>query len=241
MTRPLIAVSAAIENVSTAFGDQDCTKLTVAYTDAVYAAGGQPVVMPVVTDPPADLLERFDGLVLTGGGDLDPTLYGEEPDPSCYGVRPERDAFEVALYREALDRGLPILAICRGMQLVNVLRGGSLIQNIEADVEHWQTCPAELPSHKIEVVVDSRLAEVFSQSTIGVNSYHHQGVSELGDGLRVAATCGSVIEAVQADDTRLVGVQWHPEQMAATDSEQLAIFQALVVEASTLVSSTKGN
>ncbi len=232
MSRPLIAVSAAIEELPTAFGNQDCTKLTTAYTDAVYAAGGQPVLMPVVVDPPAGLLDRFDGLVLTGGGDLDPTLYGEEPDPTVYGVRPERDAFETALYREALEHDLPILAICRGMQLVNVLRGGSLIQEIEADVEHWQTAPAHEASHKVDVVADATLATTFGRSTVGVNSYHHQGLRELGSGLRVTATCGVVIEAVEADDARLVAVQWHPEQMAATDAQQASLFEALVTAAS---------
>ncbi len=145
MSRPLIAVSAPIEVMPTAFGEQDCTKLTTAYTDAVYAAGGQPVIMPVVADPPGDLLERFDALILTGGGDLDPRLYGEVPDLSVYGVRPERDAFEIALYLEAFERGLPILAICRGMQLVNVLRGGTLVQHIEDEIDHWQTIPAHVP------------------------------------------------------------------------------------------------
>lgn len=238
MSRPLIAVSAAIEDLPTAFGNQDCTKLTTAYTDAVYAAGGRPVLMPVVVDPPSGLLDGFDGLVLTGGGDLDPTLYGEDPDPTVYGVRPERDAFETALYREALDRDLPVLAICRGMQLVNVLRGGSLIQELEVDVEHWQKSPAAEASHKVDVLPDAELATTFGRSTVGVNSYHHQGLKELGSGLRVTATCGAVIEAVEAVDARLVAVQWHPEQMAASDPLQAALFEALVTAASSPTNTT---
>jgi len=232
MPRPLIAVSAAIEDLPTAFGNQDCTKLTTAYTNAVYAAGGQPVIMPVIVDPPDGLLDRFDGLVLTGGGDLDPTLYGEEPDPTIYGVRPERDAFETALYREAIDRGLPVLAICRGMQLVNVLRGGTLIQELDVDFDHWQSGPADEVHHKVDVLSEGRLAEIFTLPAVGVNSYHHQGLKDLGTGLRVTATCGAVIEAVEDDDARLVAVQWHPEQMAASDANQRALFEALVTEAS---------
>jgi putative glutamine amidotransferase len=232
MSRPLIAVSAPLEDLPTAFGNQDCTKLTAAYTHAVYAAGGQPVIMPVVIDPPADLLERFDGLILTGGGDLDPTLYGEEPDPTIYGVRPDRDAFEIALYEEAIARDLPVLAICRGMQLVNVLRGGSLIQEIEADIDHWQAAPSFEASHKIDLLAEARLADIFSRSTVAVNSYHHQGLKVIGEGLRVTATCGAIVEAVEADDARLVAVQWHPEQMAATDDQQAVLFQAFVAEAS---------
>lgn len=239
MGRPLIAVSAAIELLPTPFGEQDCTRLASAYTNAIYAAGGQPVIMPVVTDPPEDLLERFDGLMLSGGGDLDPRLYGEEPDATVYGVRTERDAFEIALYEDALRKGLPILAICRGMQLVNVLRGGSLIQQIEADIEHWQTAPAFEASHKIDVVPDARLTRVFEQATVGVNSYHHQGLKDLGSGLRVTATCGAVIEAVEADDAPLVGVQWHPEQMSSTDPQQHALFAAFVALASASRNSNK--
>lgn len=233
MRRPLIAVSAPIERLPTAFGfEQDCTMLTAAYTDAVYAAGGQPVVMPVVLAPPDNLLERFDGLVLTGGGDLDPSLYGEDPDPTVYGVRPDRDAFEIALYNEAVARDLPVLAICRGMQLINVLRGGSLIQQIVGDVSHWQSGPPAVASHKVEIVADARLADIFSQSTVGVNSYHHQGLKDLGKGLRVTARCGAIIEAVEAENARVVAVQWHPEQMAATDVQQAALFEAFVDEAS---------
>lgn len=232
MGRPLIAVSGAIEQMPTPFGDQDCTKLASAYTDAVYAAGGQPVVMPVVSDPPGDLLARFDGLLLTGGGDLDPRLYGEQPDPTVYGVRPDRDAFEIALYRDAMKRRLPILAVCRGMQLVNVLRGGTLIQQIEDEVDHWQTCPAKEASHKIDVLPEARLARIFGQTTVGVNSYHHQGLLKLGEGLRVTANCGSIIEAVEDDAAPLIAVQWHPEQMAATDAQQHALFETLVAAAS---------
>ncbi|RJQ87865.1 gamma-glutamyl-gamma-aminobutyrate hydrolase family protein [Amycolatopsis panacis] len=230
MARPLIAVSAPREEVPTAFGTIDCTKLTAHYTDAVYAAGGQPVVFPVTAPPPPDLVARMDGLMLTGGGDLNPALYGEAPEESVYGVRDDRDAFEVALYQEALALGLPILAICRGLQLVNVLRGGSLLQEIEGEQNHWQENPSTEPSHDIAVAAGSALAEVFGR-TARVNSYHHQSVKQLGNGLRVAATCGDVIEAVEATDADLVGVQWHPEHMAATDPRQLALFESFVKRA----------
>jgi putative glutamine amidotransferase len=231
VSRPLIAVTAAAEELSTAFGLQDCTKLTTVYTNAVYAAGGQPVILPVVADPPADLLARLDGLMLTGGGDLDPALYGEPPDPSVYGVRRDRDAFETALYNEAIERNLPIFAICRGMQLVNVLRGGNLIQQLETDQDHWQENPGHEPSHEIEAVDGSRLAEVLGQQVAPVNSYHHQGLREIGTGLRVTAFCSAVVEAVEAVDADLLAVQWHPEHMALHDSRQFALFEAFVARA----------
>jgi len=230
--RPLIAVSTPIEELETPFGARDCTKLAVAYTDAVYRAGGQPAILPVTATPPADLLAGFAGLVLTGGGDLDPQLYGEQPDPTVYGVRRDRDAFEKALYDDAVARGIPVLAICRGMQLVNVLRGGSLVQQVEDEVDHWQSAPSHEATHKVEVAADSRLGAVFAEPVVGVNSYHHQALKEVGTGLRVVATCGAVIEAVEAEDASVVAVQWHPEQMVATDPQQRALFTSFIDEAS---------
>lgn len=230
MARPLIAVSSGLEPLLTAFGEKDCTKVTAAYTDAIYNAGGQPVILPVVEDPPRELLTRMDGLFLTGGGDLDPATYGETPDPSVYGVRPDRDIFESALYREAMALGLPVLAVCRGMQLVNVLRGGTLLQHIEG---HWQENPATRPSHGITVPAGSVLSEAVGPTGVAeVNSYHHQGLKDLGTALAVTALCGDVIEAVEATDADVVGVAWHPEHLAPGDQRQRAIFESFVKRAS---------
>jgi putative glutamine amidotransferase len=229
MSRPLIAVSAAIEEIETAFGNKDCTKLTTAYTNAIYAAGGQPVIMPVVSEPPAGLLSRMDGLVLTGGGDIDPSLYGEAPDPTVYGIRKDRDLFESALYQEAIDLGLPILAICRGMQLINILRGGTLLQEIKSSTSHWQSAPADEPSHAVDVIPGTALFEAMKGSASAqVNSYHHQGLKDVGANLVVTAACGDVIEGVEATDADLVAVQWHPEQMAAVHPQQRALFEEFV-------------
>jgi putative glutamine amidotransferase len=229
MARPLIAVSAPREPLPTAFGTMDCTKLTAQYTDAIYEAGGQPVILPVAEEIPAQLMARMDGLLLTGGGDLDPALYGEEPDQSVYGVRKDRDAFETQLYREAMQIGLPILALCRGLQLVNVLRGGSLHQAIEG---HWQTEPASVAVQEIDVAPDSKLAEAVGiTEAVHVNSYHHQGIRALGLGLAVTAVCDGVIEAVEATDADIVAVQWHPEHLQAADRGQRALFEAFVKRA----------
>lgn len=226
MARPLIAVSAPIEELDTAFGVQDCTKLRTAYTDPVYTAGGRPVILPVLSRPPADLLEDIDGLLLTGGGDIAPALYGEQPHPGVYGVRPERDAFEAALLREALARRLPVLALCRGMQLVNVLRGGTLNQHVTG---HWQQAPASEVAHDITVAEGSLLADAVNGArTLAVNSYHHQAVRELGADLRVSAVCGDVIEAIEATDADLLAVQWHSEQLSTTHAEHRALFSSFV-------------
>jgi putative glutamine amidotransferase len=235
MSRPLIAISAGMEELPTAFGVRDCTKLNAEYTGAVYAAGGQPVILPVVEEPPTSLLARMDGLLLTGGGDLDPALYGQPPDPSVYGVHRDRDTFETALYREAVALSLPVLALCRGMQLINVLRGGTLVQQIPG---HWQENPATGASHEIDVTAGTALAETFGAAPVAwVNSYHHQGLGELGEGLRVTAVCGDVIEALEALDADVVAVQWHPEHMAATDQQQRALFEAFVKRAAAAVRS----
>jgi putative glutamine amidotransferase len=232
MRRPLIAVSAAREELPTAFGTVDCTKLTTAYTDAVYAAGGRPLILPVVPNPPRGLLDGIDALLLTGGGDLDPDLYGESPDPSVYGIRRDRDDFEAALYHQAKALDLPVLAICRGMQLVNVLRGGTLLQQLTSERDHWQSNPASEPSHEIDVLPDAALAEALGAVRAGVNSYHHQCLRDLGSDLRVTAMCDDVIEAVEATDMDLVAVQWHPEQMASSSREQRGLFETLVRRAS---------
>ncbi|WP_223838504.1 gamma-glutamyl-gamma-aminobutyrate hydrolase family protein [Saccharopolyspora pogona] len=232
MERPLIAVSAAIEVLGTAFGDRDCTKLGADYTNAVYAAGGQPVIMPVSQTPAPGMLSRMDGLLLTGGGDLDPSLYGEEPDEAVYGIRKDRDAFETALYQEAIALGMPILAICRGLQLVNVLRGGTLLQQIEDEQSHWQENPPTNMSHAITVASGSSLAAMFGDAgEVKVNSYHHQAVKDLGAGLQVTAVCGDVIEAVEAADADLVGVQWHPENLASTNDQHAGLFTQFVQRA----------
>jgi putative glutamine amidotransferase len=229
MTRPLIALTASIDLMAGPVGQVEYTKLATAYSDVIYAVGGRPVILPVVTDPPDDLLAAFDGLVLTGGGDLDPALYGEEPDPSVRGIRPDRDAFEIALYREAVACGLPILAICRGMQLVNILRGGTLTQHITSDQRHWQDRPPADPHHAIVVTPGSVLAEaVDGAAEVQVNSFHHQCIRELGDDLRITATCHGVIEGIEATDIDVVAVQWHPEQMAATHQIQRSLFGSFV-------------
>jgi putative glutamine amidotransferase len=230
MARPLIAVSTGTQQLATAFGEVPCTKLTRAYTDAVYAAGGQPVILPVTVEPPTELLSRMDGLLLTGGGDIDPALYGETPVPGVYGVEGDRDVFEAALYREAMALGLPILGLCRGMQLINVLRGGNLLQNIEG---HWQENPATRPSHEVSVTPGTALADVVGPAGVApVNSYHHQALRHIGTGLQVTAVCGDVVEAVEAVDADIVCVAWHPEHLAAVDPRQRALFESFVKRAS---------
>ena len=207
------------------------------YLHAVQQAGGVPVVLPPQLS--AASLERLarglDGLLLTGGGDVDPTLFGEAPHPAVYDVAPARDTLELSAVRFALERRLPILAICRGVQLLNVALGGTLFQDVASDpgteLRHGQQEPRDQPSHKVQVQAGSCLAETLGTDELEVNSMHHQAVKALGRGLAAVAWApDQIIEGVELTDTgRLVlGVQWHPEALVAHSEPARRLFAALV-------------
>lgn len=228
MSAPLIAVTAERSEQNSAFGPRDSTLQVLNYAEAVVSAGGRPALLPATEVIPSDLLEGFDGLLLTGGGDLSPEMYGQDPVDTVYGVSVYRDRFESALVAEAHQRGIPILAICRGLQLINVLRGGTLIQHLDG---HWQTRPSDQPDHEIAIDPSSRLAEVVRGTVMGVNSYHHQAADVLGEGLRVTARSGEVIEAFEDPDRDLIAVQWHPEHLFRSSADNHALFDDLVARA----------
>jgi putative glutamine amidotransferase len=206
------------------------------YVRAVEKAGGLPVVLvPGRPEDAADLLSRLDGLLMTGGADVDPGLYGEEPHETVTRVIPERDAFELGLCREALEKDRPLLAICRGHQVLNVATGGTLIQDIPSQVvgahdhdpekERWET------AHQVRILPRTRLREILERETIEVNSFHHQAVRDLGQGLIVSAssTVDGVVEGIEMPGRRLaVGVQWHPEAFWDRPQDFQPLFEALV-------------
>jgi len=210
------------------------------YVKSVERAGGLPLVLaPGVPGDAGDLLDRLDGLVLTGGSDVDPALYGQPPDPKLGPVIRARDDFELALAREAVIRDAPILAICRGHQVLNVARGGTLVQDIPSvvvgGVEHDARCERWERSHEVRVLQNTRLREILGRETVAVNSFHHQAVDRLGEGLVVSAYSAGdrVVEAIEMPDRRfVVGVQWHPESFWNRPDGFGALFQALVVAAS---------
>ena len=171
-----------------------------------------------------------DGVLLPGGGDLAAHWAGQEPHATQYDVDETQDAFDLALARVALEDGLPLLAICRGNQVVNVARGGDLVQDL---VESVGTDHRHL-LHRIEVVDDSPLRRVVPGPEMTISCYHHQGVGSLGKGLRATAYAeDGTVEAVTLDDHDgwYLGVQWHPEDTAATDPVQAGIFEAFVAAA----------
>jgi putative glutamine amidotransferase len=180
-----------------------------------------------------DLLDRVDGVCLSGGPDLEPSWYGANAHPELGPTEPEVDVFELSLARAARRRGLPVLAICRGLQVLNVSRGGTLVQHLPdevgAQIAHRQTAPASEPTHDVRIETGSRLAKLMGDETPRVNSFHHQAVDRLGRGLQaVAWSDDGVVEGIEAPgDFFTVGVQWHAECMTALP-EQAALFSALV-------------
>ncbi len=205
------------------------------YVDCVLDAGGIPYLLPNIHSKYADkLLESLDGLLLSGGVDVDPATYGEEPHPELGEVDGGRDAFEVALANGARRLGLPIFAICRGVQVINVAAGGSLIQDIPSDVEgHHQhaqkTVPPNALSHSIHVKDGTRLGTIVGESKVRVNSFHHQAVDKVGRGYVVSATAADgVVEAIEDPEHPFcIGVQWHPERMRDNDLTK-ALFKTFV-------------
>lgn len=204
------------------------------YSEAVATAGGMPV-MAASLDPelaPA-FLDGIDGVLFTGGVDVDPVHFGQEPHPDLGSVDTDRDAFELALYRGARDAGLPILGVCRGLQLMNIAQGGTLHQHLPASfhtVQHSQRAMTGEPVHTVRLQRDSALGKAFGAKQIRTNSYHHQGLDQVGEDLQaVAHTADGLVEAVEGTSGPfLLGVQWHPEMSFARHPEQLAPFRLLV-------------
>lgn len=228
MARPRIAITsctAADAPTSEVVGRE--------YVDAVVAAGGLPVVLPVLEPPlAAEALEGAHGLLVTGGGDIDPHRYGAEAHPEVYGVDPRRDAWELALV--AALGGRPVLGICRGAQLLNVAAGGTLVQHLPdvTELVHRDRERDREEVHEVEVEPASRLHAVLGGLRAGVNSLHHQAVDRLGDGLAIVARADDgTVEAVEAVDGRqLLGVQWHPELLADREPHR-SVFAWLVAAA----------
>ncbi len=201
-----------------------------AYVRAVATAGGRPVLLPPDEEAVDETLDRIDGLVSTGGVDVDPTLYGGEQHPTMAGVRPEQDQAELALLEGALERDIPVLAICRGSQLLNVLRGGDIVQDVadgNGSPELHGDGTGETSDHPVDVRAGSRLAQLIGSRAV-VTSEHHQGFGRIGADLAETAWAeDGLVEALEDPRKRFaLGVLWHPER-----GESSELFGALVDEA----------
>ncbi len=185
------------------------------YPKGISAVGGLPVQLTRDADP-VDMISRLDGLVMTGGADPDPSLYGEHPHPELGEIEPGRDEWELALIRAALDRRLPMLCVCRGAQLLNIALGGTLVQHLDESGTHamWTTLRTDL-CHIVQVSAGSRLASLYGE-TVATNSLHHQAVGRPGRGVVVTGTAeDGVIEGFEVDGhPEVLAVQWHPEMLA---------------------------
>jgi putative glutamine amidotransferase len=189
------------------------------YPASIAAAGGLPVELTRDADVEG-IIERLDGLVLSGGADVDPALYGQEPDENLQSLEQDRDEWEMALFQAARDRDMPILAICRGFQLVNVALGGTLVQHVELDEgsghPQWEV-DGHTATHQVNVAPNTIAGSLFPPQW-PVNSLHHQTLEHLGRGLTISATApDGVVEAFETSDGDLLAVQWHPELLAAPD------------------------
>ena len=211
------------------------------YSEAVEAAGGLPVHIPLIPslDFISQVLADLDGLLLPGSNsDIDPRRYGREPRPQLGAVHPEKDETDLLALAEAEDRAMPLLGICFGAQALNVSRGGTLIQDIVSQhpeaIKHEQGAPRDRLSHHVRLLPASRLGQLADGETAPVNSHHHQAIETLGrDLLATAWAPDGIIEAVEdpREDRFVVGVQWHPEIAWARDNLSLAIFDRFVDEA----------
>jgi putative glutamine amidotransferase len=231
--RPVIGITTYITKAR--FGlmggewELESALVPAAYVRAVEGAGGCPLLIPPAEEAGDETLDALDGLLFSGGSDLGPETYGQEPHPETKGVVPERDRAELALLEAALERDLPVLAVCRGSQVLNVARGGDLHQHLPELVGHHDhdRTPGEFGDHDVELVAKTRLQRLLGDRA-PVKSHHHQGFNRLGEGLVQAAYAeDGTIEAVEDPSHRFaVGVLWHPEE-----GEDLKLFEELVREA----------
>jgi putative glutamine amidotransferase len=208
-------------------GDTSRVRLTAAYVTALESAGLVPLIVPPLSsaDAAPAVLDSVAGLVLTGGDDVDPARYGEKRHEKVRSVNVARDATEAALIKEAQRRGTPVLAICRGIQILNVALGGTLVQDIASQsnggIDHDDAGARDSRSHEISIEPGSLIAKAIGAEHVTVNSFHHQAVKRVADGMRVTARApDGIIEGLEStsDDWWVMAVQWHPEEM--TDSAE---------------------
>jgi putative glutamine amidotransferase len=236
--RPIIGITPSSQIDTLPHGTFQRYVLSAPYVQAVEKAGGVALILPPQREAVHDLLRLIDGLLLSGGPDVDPARYGDRVvHPATYGIDPERDQFEIDLFDAALRSNMPVLGICRGIQVINVALGGTLIQDVstehpgasdighrqhERDLEEWQVGHA--------VSATSNVLPLFTNQALGVNSFHHQAIRELAPGLEaVAFSPDGLIEAVVMPDAPDVfAVQWHPELMFERDDAHLRPFAHLV-------------
>jgi putative glutamine amidotransferase len=231
VARPVIGITAYAEpSVRWGVWDVPAAVIPLAYVQQVEAAGGRALIVPPNEEAIDETLDALDGILFSGGSDIDPSEYGQDSHPETNGLRPDRDRGELTLLRAALERDMPVLAVCRGSQVLNVARGGDLVQHLPEVVGHEQHkhTPGVFADHEVDLKQGTRLGSLLGERA-PVKSHHHQGFGRVGEGLVEAAWAAEdgTLEAVEDPGKRFaVGVLWHPEE-----GEDAALFRALVDEA----------
>lgn len=226
---PIIAILPAIDDEKTA-------TLQSTYTSAIENSGGIPIIIPYTENEEAlnRYIEICDGVLFTGGCDIEPRIFGEEVRDTCGKIQVSRDTLELAFFKKAFTHKKPIMGICRGIQLINVALGGTLFQDIPTEcpskISHQQTEPKTLPSHSVKIISDTPLMELIGKEKMTANSFHHQAIKALGEGLRVMAYSNDgIIEAVYYNGEAYVrGYQWHPELLCTSDDDSKALFDNFI-------------
>lgn len=231
--KPLVGITPAYKN------DENKSYLKREYYDGIYMAGGLPVILPPTDNKENldDFLQRCDGLLLTGGADLDARHYGETNLPFNGEICPVRDSSELYLARKAIEQNKPVFGICRGIQVMNVAMGGTLFQDIHSQIKevdilkHSQNAPAGYPTHEVIIEKGSKVWESFGRERAWVNSFHHQAVRDVGPGFAVTSrSVDGVIESIEYTANKFtVGVQWHPEWMWHENKEFLKLFEMFIL------------
>ena len=206
------------------------------YVDSVVRSGGVPFIMPICEDENIikKMIENVDGVIMTGGVDIHPFKFNEEPNPKIGEISKERDDFDFLIMKHAFEKNKPIFGICRGIQLINVFFGGTLIQDINSQkntkILHSQTAPRDVATHKIKIKKDSIIYDIFGTSA-EVNSFHHQAIDKLSKDFKITSTANDgIVEAIEykKKDRFIFGVQWHPECMTEKDEKMQNIFSMFV-------------
>ena len=242
--RPVVGITSSPSRDTLAHGTFQRSCLITSYHRAIEAAGGVAIILPPQRDGVDTIVELLDGLLLSGGADIDPARYGDENvHPDTYDIDPERDQFEIELFESALRRDIPVLGVCRGIQVINVALGGTLIQDVDdqhpgaaaiGHRQHRRGLSAADVGHEVLAAAPD-LLPIFDNGRLGVNSYHHQAIRDLAPALTpVAYSPDGLIEAVSMrDNDHVFAVQWHPELMFERDDAHLRPFRHLVEAART--------
>lgn len=231
--KPFIGVSVSIDDGENLYQSGKANSL------AIEEAGGIPILLPFLQDNDSidELVDRLDGLYLTGGGDIDPICFNEEPHKALGTVQPHRDAFELTITKKMLEKNKPVLGVCKGAQIINVASGGDIFQDIYSQIDqellqHNQKRNKEYPSHTVEVVAGSLLHKLIGGKKIRVNSFHHQAIRKVGENFIITARASDgIVEAIESKAHRFaLGVQWHPEHLAVGGDEEISkgIFRGFV-------------